>query len=227
MSLGDNILNKASGVVGNLGKKITSPLGNQNLVQGEAAKILSSGVNKDKANAMFAKDISNSEQAVRQVLKSNGVTKVPQNVFDGLVSYHNQVGDITYAYVKGEKIDLTGLYRAGDWNRAASFIAADERDRSRRIKESSMIYGNKYGTPPSDDVIVDKGLDKTRGDIAKGILNRQTGDAANAQQIAAMNKVLFDQKGVSLPNTDFPTLKQVTQDKLGSLLGKRAGTIPY
>lgn len=227
MSLGDNILNKASGVVSNLGKKITSPLGNQNLIQGEAAKILSSGVNKDKANAMFAKDISNSEQAVRQVLKSNGVTKVPQNVFDGLVSYHNQVGDITYAYVKGEKIDLTGLYRAGDWNRAASFIAADERDRSRRIKESSMIYSNKYGTPPSDDVIVNKGLDKTQGDIAKGILNRQTGDAANAQQIAAMNKVLFEQKGVSLPNTEFSTLKQVTQDKLGSLLGKRSGSIPY
>lgn len=223
----NSLLNKAAGSVTDLGKKAVSSLTNQSYSQGDLSKILANGVNKEKANALFAKDISKSETSVKQTLKSLGVSSVPQNVFDGLVSFHNQVGDITYAYVKGEKIDLTNLYKASEWDRAAGFIAADERDRTRRMKESSMIYSNNYGNPIDDDQLVAKGTEKAKSNMMKGILNQQTGDAATSQQMAALGKAYFDQTKKALPNTDFSTLKQVTDGKLGSLLSKKAGPLPY
>jgi hypothetical protein len=87
---------------------------------------LTKGISPEKADVMLASDIVKNEEAVKKTLSSSGVSTIPPNVFDGLVSFQNEVGDISYAYIANEKIDLTGLYKTGEWDRAASFIAADE-----------------------------------------------------------------------------------------------------
>jgi hypothetical protein len=174
-----------------------------NPIKNDVVNTLASGIDVSKAESMFAKDIESNEKAVRQVLKANGVNGLPQNVFDGLVSYQNQVGDIKYAFVRGEKIDLTGLYRQRDWRRVASFIAADERDRPRRIQEAAMIANNSYGVDVDLLRVINKGYAKTDELIAKEKLNQQTGDPATPQQLVAAATSYWDQNQEPMPSQDF------------------------
>jgi len=173
-----------------------------NPIKNDVINTLASGIDRPKAESMFAKDIESNEKEVRRVLKANGVNGLPQNVFDGLVSYQNQVGNINYAYVRGDKIDLTGLYRQRDWKRVASFIAADERDRARRIQEAAMIANNSYPLVNLDRV-VNKGYEKADELIAKEKLNQQTGDPATPQQLVAAATSYWDQNQEPMPSQDF------------------------
>lgn len=188
---------------------------------------LTNGISPEKANAMLATDIVKAETEVRKTMTSCGVTKIPQNVFDGLVSMHNQLGDITYAYIGGEKIDLTSSYKAGDWDGAASLIAADERDRSRRIREAAMIVSNDYGPEVDENVLIDRGLADTNEMIAKGKLNAQTGDPATSQQLLATSTNYVNQTGETLPVQGFVLGSMASSNELETLVKTSAGPWPY
>jgi GH24 family phage-related lysozyme (muramidase) len=188
---------------------------------------LTNGISPEKANQMLATDIVKSESEVRKTMKSCGVTKIPQNVFDGLVSMHNQLGDITYAYIGGEKIDLTSSYKVGDWDGAASLIAADERDRSRRIKEAAIIVSNDYGPDVNENVLIDRGLANTNELIAKGKLNAQTGDPATSQQLLAASTNYLKQTGETLPVQGFVLSSMASSNELEALVKQSAGPWPY
>jgi hypothetical protein len=191
--------------------------------------IFTNGVSADRANQLLANDITQAEKEVKNTLK--GVDKVPQNVFDALVSMQNQVGDVSYAYVKGEKIDLTGLYRNGEWDRAASFIAADERDRPRRIREANLIINNNYGKSSSQEDIVTSGLNKTDELIAKGKLNAQTGKPASSLQVQAASNSYFEQTGKLMPSLSsgakINVIDNLGTGSLAKFVKRQAGPWPY
>lgn len=188
---------------------------------------LTKGISPEKADELLALDISKDEEAVKKTLSSSGVTMIPTNVFDGLVSFQNEVNDISYAYIANEKIDLTGLYKNGEWDRAASFIAADERHRARRIKEAAIIVSNSYGPEVNEAVLVKQGLTNTNGMIAKGKLNAQTGDPATDQQVLAAATNYFDQTGETLPTQSYPVRVLASDSKLEELVKQGAGPWPY
>ena len=188
---------------------------------------LTNGISPEKADEMLVSDITKNEEAVKKTLSSSGVSKIPPNVFDGLVSFQNEVNDISYAYIANEKIDLTGLYKNGEWDRAASFIAADERNRTRRIKEAAIIVSNSYGPEVIDNVLIQQGLTKANGLIAKGKVNQQTGDPATDQQVLAAATNYLNQTGKSVPTLSYPVRVLASDNKLEELVKQTAGPWPY
>ena len=147
------------------------------------------------------------------------------------MSFQNQTGDASYAYVKGEKIDLTSMYANGEWDRAASFIAADERDRPRRIQEAAIIANNNYGKIVSDEQIIAAGLQKASEAVSKGTLNKQTGNAVTPQQVFAAGNSFFTQTGTTLPGLSFATNAVIKANSLtgdiSQVLKKQQGPWPY
>jgi hypothetical protein len=216
-------------VSGNSGTSLGTPANNLSLsqIQGMLAK----GINLDAANAMFANDIAANESSVKNTLAAAGVKDIPQNAFDGLVSMQNQLGDVSYTYVKGEKIDMTPLYAQGDWDRVAGFIAADDRDRPRRIQEAAMIAKNSYGPEVNMDAVVAKGIADAAELLAKGKLNKQTGAPATDQQAAALATAYLESTGNSLPGqttaTKLAAAKNLNSDELADAYKKQAGPWPY
>lgn len=188
---------------------------------------LTNGITPAQADNMLAKDIISNEASVKKTLSSTRVTKVPQNVFDGLVSFQNQVGDISYAYIGGSKVDLTSFYQNGEWDKAASFIAADERDRPRRIREALMIVSNDYGPDVDEASIVRQGLDNANELIAKGKLNEQTGDPATDQQVLATATNYIKETGKTVPNQSFAISTAANNNELQGLVKQTAGPWPY
>lgn len=207
--------------------QVAGALPQQNFNSNDVASVFSKGISPEKANSLFEGDIATSERAVKAMLIANKVETVPQNVFDGLVSFHNQTGDASYAFVRGEKIDLTQMYRNGEWARAASFIAADERDRPRRQKEAAMIANNNYGPQVNTDALISQGMEKTNELILKGKLNQQTGTAATAQQMLAASSVYQAQTGKTIPGTSFDFNNVSKYNPLEQALKKRSGPFPY
>ena len=179
----------------------------------DVSKMLSQGISPDKAEQMLFNDIARNQRDVKNMLSSVGVTDIPQNVFDGLVSYQNQTGDASTAFVKGQKIDLTPLYKTGAWDQAASFVAADERDRNRRILEASIIANNNYGPQINEQQIINKGIARTNEMIAKGKLNQQTASPATDQQRLANATNYFKQTGNPIEGSTY---------ELNSLVNKNA-----
>jgi hypothetical protein len=178
----------------------------------DIAKMLSQGISPDKAQDMLYNDLARNQRDVKNMLSSSGVTTVPQNVFDGLVSYQNQTGDASMAFVKGQKVDLTSLYKAGAWDQAASFIAADERDRNRRILEASIIANNNYGPEVNEQQVIAKGMARTNELIAKGKLNQQTASAATDQQKLAAATNYFNQTGNPVTGSTYEFNNQVSNN---------------
>jgi len=206
----------------------TSMLPSGNITRAQVQSVLAKGINLDAANAMLANDISDNESSVKATLAAAGVKQIPQNAFDGLVSMQNQLGDVSYSYVNGEKIDLTSLYASGEWERAASFIAADERDRSRRIQEAAMIAKNSYGPTPDMDALVNNGLANAAELLAKGKLNKQTGEPASGQQTTALASAYLEKTGNSLPGQTIATKLAVADtDELLEAYKKQIGPWPY
>ena len=167
--------------------------------------ILLNGITASRANELFGNDLKKNERSLKKLLSGTGVSTIPQNAFDSLISFQNQTGDASYAYVKGEKIDLTSMYKNGEWDRAASFIAADERDRPRRIQEAAMMANNDYGKIATEEKVVENGLKQIKEQIAKGQLNKQTGNPMTPQQVLAAGSGYFKQTGESLPVLSFAT----------------------
>lgn len=194
-------------------------------------EILGKGITPAKANAMFANDISRNETDVKKVLKAANVTDVPQGAFDGLVSMQNQLGDITYTYVNGEKIDMRPLYKGGDWAAVASFIAADERDRPRRIREAAMIAKNDYGPKVNENNIIDQGMSEAAELLAKGKLNKQTGSPGSNQQVVALATSYIAVQGTSLPNQStalkLAAAKNYAEEDIVEKYRRQAGPWPY
>jgi len=164
---------------------------------------LYNGITRDRANQLLAQDISTSEQAVKNMLNGAGVTQVTPRQFDGLVSMHNQLGDAGYAYVGSEKINLTNLYANGEWDRAAGFIAADERNNPRRQREASIMVNGDYGNPSTEDQIVNRGLNKTNALYQQGRLNEQTATTSNYGQLQAAANSWLAEKGFNMPALNF------------------------
>ena len=194
-------------------------------------EIFSNGVTADKAKELFNNDLTKNETSLKNLLSGNGVTKIPQNVFDGLMSFQNQTGDASYAYVKGEKIDLTSMYANGEWDRVAGFIAADERDRPRRIQEAAIIANNNYGKIVPEEQIIAAGLQKVKEAVSKGTLNKQTGNAVTPQQVFAAGNSFFIQTGTTLPGLSFATNAVIKANALtgdiSQVLKKQQGPWPY
>lgn len=194
-------------------------------------EIFTKGITADKANQLFASDLKKNETSLKKLLAGAGVTNIPQNAFDGLISYQNQTGDASYAYVKGEKIDLTTMYANSEWERAASFIAADERDRPRRIQEAAMIANNDYGKVSSESEIINRGLSQSSELLNKGQLNKQTGNAVTPQQAFALGSSYLTQTGNTLPNLSFATNNIIKANTLTGditqVLKKQQGPWPY
>jgi hypothetical protein len=178
----------------------------------DISKMLNQGISPDKAQDMLYNDLARNQRDVKNMLSSSGVTAVPQNVFDGLVSYQNQTGDASMAFVKGQKVDLTSLYKAGAWDQAASFIAADERDRNRRILEASIIANNNYGPEVNEQQVIAKGMAKTNEMIAKGKLNQQTASGATDQQKLAAATNYFNQTGNPVIGSTYEFNNQVSNN---------------
>lgn len=161
------------------------------------------GISKAQSEQLLSQDISRSEIAVRQTLAGAGVTQVTPRQFDGLVSMHNETGDVSYAYVNNEKISLTNLYGTGQWDRAAGFIAADDRNTPRRQAEANIMVNGDYGNPRSADQVIADGLIKTNRLYQQGTLNEQTATTSgSAQQQAAANSWLMG-TGTQMPALNF------------------------
>jgi GH24 family phage-related lysozyme (muramidase) len=201
------------------------------LTESQVYSFMANGVTPAAADELFVKDISRNEKEVKQVLSSVGVKSIPQKAFDGLVSMQNQLGNISYAFVKGEKIDLTGLYRVGDWDRVASFIAADERDRPRRIQEATMIANGDYGPSVDQAQIIKKGFDLANERLAKEQLNKQTGTPATDQQKVALANSYFSANQTSLPGASTPlklaAAKNFAEEYITKRYKRQAGPWPY
>lgn len=206
-------------VLDTLSDKITAP------------EIFTKGITADRANQMFAKDLTKNETNVKSILAAAGVTKLPQNAFDSLVSYQNQTGDAGYAYVKGEKIDLTSMYKNGEWDRAAGFIAADERDKPRRIQEAAMMANNNYGRIATEEQVVNVGLNQAGELMLKNQLNKQTGNAVTPQQTFALGSSYLAQTGNVLPGLSFATNSKIdlnlATSVITSVVKKQQGPWPY
>jgi GH24 family phage-related lysozyme (muramidase) len=161
------------------------------------------GITKERSEQLLAQDISKSEAAVRSTLTNAGVQNVPPKVFDGLVSMHNQLGNVNYAFCGGAKISLTSMYQEGNWDRAASFIAADERDRPRRQAEANIMVNGDYGSPANSDQVIARGLAKTQSLYINNRLNEQTGNTTNYAQQQAAASSWYKMTGTSLPGLNF------------------------
>ena len=194
-------------------------------------EIFTNGISPSKADQLFANDLKKNEASVKKLLSGSGTEKVPQNVFDSLVSFQNQTGDASYAYVKGEKIDLTSMYKNGEWDRAAGFIAADERDRPRRIQEAAMMANNSYGNTNTEANVVNIGFNQTNEKLLKGQLNKQTGNAVTPQQTFALGSSYFAQTGNALPGLSFATNSIIKANSMTGditqVLKKQQGPWPY
>jgi len=194
-------------------------------------EIFTNGVTADKANQLFANDLTKNESGVKTMLSGAGVSKLPQNAFDSLVSYQNQIGNASYAYVKGEKIDLTSMYKNGEWDRAAGFIAADERDRPRRIQEAAIMANNSYGNIATEEQVINRGLSLSNELIRKDQLNKQTGNSVTPQQAFALGSSYLAQTGSTLPGLSFPTNSVIKANSLTGditqVLRKQRGPWPY
>jgi len=194
-------------------------------------EIFTNGITPGKADQLFANDLKKNETSVKKLLSGSGIEKVPQNVFDSLVSFQNQTGDASYAYVKGEKIDLTSMYKNGEWDRAAGFIAADERDRPRRIQEAAMMANNSYGNTNTEANVVNIGFNQTNEKLLKGQLNKQTGNAVTPQQTFALGSSYFAQTGNALPGLSFATNSIIKANSMTGditqVLKKQQGPWPY
>lgn len=178
------------------------------------------GISVAQSEQLLSQDISRSEIAVRQTLTSAGVTQVTPRQFDSLVSMHNEVGDVSYAYTGGEKISLTNLYGTGQWDRAAGFIAADDRNSPRRQAEANIMINGDYGRPRSASQVVNDGLMRTNYLYQRGTLNEQTTTTSTGQRQAAANSWLMG-TGQQMPALNFAE-RLLTQNntQLGSgLLG--------
>lgn len=212
-------------------QSITKQFPAPGVTEEQVQTILANGVTPDMAESMFVKDISRNESEVKKVLASVGVKTIPQGAFDGLVSMQNQLGDITYAFVKGEKIDLTGLYRIGAWDRVASFIAADDRDRPRRIREATMIARNDYGPTINPNAIIKKGFDDAKERLAKEQLNKQTGKPPTGQQTVALANNYFATNQTALPNASTPlklaSAKNFAEEYITKRYKRQIGPWPY
>jgi hypothetical protein len=198
----------------------------------DISKMLSQGISPDKAQEMLYNDIARNQHSVKGMLSSAGVKNIPQNVFDGLVSLQNQTGDASMAFVKGEKIDLMPLYKAGAWDQAASFIAADERDRNRRILEASIIANNNYGPDVNEQQVIDKGMARVNELIAKGRLNQQTASGPTEQQTLAAATNYFNETGNPVLGSTYEFNNQVSQNTTNGNLANIAkqgfnGPWPY
>jgi hypothetical protein len=194
-------------------------------------EIFTNGVTADKANQLFANDLTKNESGVKTMLSGAGVSKLPQNAFDSLVSYQNQIGNASYAYVKGEKIDLTSMYKNGEWDRAAGFIAADERDRPRRIQEAAIMANNSYGKIATEEQVINQGLSRSSELIRKDQLNKQSGNSVTPQQAFALGSSYLAQTGSTLPGLSFPTNSVIKANSLTGditqVLKKQRGPWPY
>ena len=194
-------------------------------------EIFTNGITPGKADQLFANDLKKNETSVKKLLSGLGTDKVPQNVFDSLVSFQNQTGDASYAYIKGEKIDLTSMYKNGEWDRAAGFIAADERDRPRRIQEAAMMANNSYGNINTQSNVVNIGFKQTNGMLLKDQLNKQTGNAVTPQQTFALGSSYFAQTGNTLPSLSFATNNIIKANSMTGditqILKKQQGPWPY
>ena len=194
-------------------------------------EIFTNGITPGKADQLFANDLKKNETSVKKLLSGLGTDKVPQNVFDSLVSFQNQTGDASYAYIKGEKIDLTSMYKNGEWDRAAGFIAADERDRPRRIQEAAMMANNSYGNINTQSNVVNIGFKQTNGMLLKDQLNKQTGNAVTPQQTFALGSSYFAETGNTLPSLSFATNNIIKANSMTGditqILKKQQGPWPY
>lgn len=168
-----------------------------------AAAIKAQGILPTQADSILRNELSKSESAVKGML--SGVEKIPKSTFDGLVSFHNQTGDASYAFVGGEKIDMRPLMQNKEWDRVASLMAADERDRSRRIREAGIMVSGNYGAVPSESDVVSNGFMKTNELLMKGKLNQQTGSPASPQQLMSAASSYFKTTGNMLPTVSFPS----------------------
>ena len=191
------------------------------------AAIRTQGTTAEQADQMLNRDLAKSANSVKKLL--TGVERIPGSTFDGLVSFHNQTGDASYVYTNGEKIDLRPLLQNQEWDRVASLIASDERDRSRRIREAGIMATGNYGQVPESSSVVSRGLQKTNELLLKGKLNQQSGMPATAEQVMAASSGYFAQTGKMLPNLSFPAKLNVMDNvnKGTALLRNQTGGWPY
>lgn len=197
----------------------------------EPAEIYTKGVDEEEAEQLFQRSLERDQRAVRDVLKSVGVTTVPQRIFDGLVSFYQNTGDISYVYYDEEKIDMMGLYAAGEWERVAKFVGRDDRNRWRRSKElSAMLYGD-YGQIDDNKTIIKRGLDDAAGLIKKGKFNYATGDAASWEQKLAAGSSYFRNTGSMMPGLDYATKSKIMDNlntnSITDLLKKTSSPLKY
>ena len=134
-----------------------------------------------------------------------GVKSVPQHAFDAMVSMDNQLGNAGYAVVGNKKVDLTGLYKQGKFQDAAMIRASDERDRTRRISEATMMASNVYPATSGTDVVT-AGIDKAASLVKQGRLNQYSGKPATTQQAVAVASSYYKQKGAMPAGINTPTV---------------------
>jgi hypothetical protein len=185
---------------------ITEPTQTNNVQVSEAQQPASDnnitrGFSQEKFEQDFNLSMNQAQTKVKSGLSKLGIKEVPQKVFDGFTSMAHQVGDFTTAFVNNKKVDLTDVYKEGDWDRAASFIAQDSRDPSRRQAEANMIVNADYGNPRTSDEVVADGMAKTKELADKGRLNEQTNRPPSPAQLAALKNAFIIISGgqVALP----------------------------
>jgi len=175
----------------------------------EPAEIQTKGVDEEQAEQLFQRKLEKDQAAVKEVLKSVGVTEVPQRVFDGLMSFYRNTGDITYVYYDEEKIDMMGLYAGQEWERVANFIGRDQRNSWRRHKDLAAMLSGDYGKLEENKDIIKRGLDDAVGLLNKGKYNYAAGAPASFEQTMAVGSSYLRNTGQSMPGLDFASKSKI------------------
>ena len=93
------------------------------------------------------------------------------------------------------------------------------------------MANNNYGNVNTEANVINTGFRQTSESLAKGQLNKQTGNAVTPQQVFALGSSYLAQTGNTLPGLSFPTNSIIKSNALTGditqVLKKQQGPWPY
>lgn len=183
----------------------------------EWEKKMDQGLTEEEAYELFRLDIKVVEKSVNRALK--GAPCVTQNQFDALVSMAYNTGNVFYAIVDGQKYDLTGLYKSGNWDRVSQLIASDNRKngpRERRINESKIMTNAEYGKRADRQSLKAGGLAAARKSYPNGFGSNTFGGVEKPRRQAEY--VFYKETGRFLPG--------MADERKRAVVAQAGGSVP-
>lgn len=189
-------------------------------IEGINEDISINGVSPALANELLMQDIKKAEDAVKNLLRSAGLETVPIEVFDALTSFQYHIGDASYIYYDGRKLSMLPWLRKRRWDRVADYLAADERDRAKRIKEASIIYHLDYMTTTTEEQRIAKGFEKSIEEANKD-------PNYPPEKRAALERAYFNYYGYPIEGSTSAEKSKLEDDSGQKKLKARSGPWTY